>query len=91
MLGTARGVTVTVRLSELLRERPVNRTAVNAHKKRMRDEMRAFRLAERLQVSQNRVSQLEQGDVERTQVDTLRRYVEALGGKLRVEADFRGE
>jgi transcriptional regulator with XRE-family HTH domain len=96
---------VTVTLSDLLRERPVNRTAVEAHKKRMRTEMRAYRLreirealsltqvemAKRLRVSQNRVSQLEQGDLDRTQVDTLRRYAEALGGDLRVELEFEGE
>jgi transcriptional regulator with XRE-family HTH domain len=96
---------VTVTLSDLLRERPVNRAAVQAHKKRMRAEMRANRLreirealsltqvemAKRLRVSQNRVSQLEQGDLDRTQVDTLRRYAEALGGDLKVELEFEGE
>jgi transcriptional regulator with XRE-family HTH domain len=96
---------VTVTLSDLLRERPVNRAAVQAHKKRMRAEMRANRLreirealsltqvemAKRLRVSQNRVSPLEQGDLDRTQVDTLRRYAEALGGDLKVELEFEGE
>jgi transcriptional regulator with XRE-family HTH domain len=96
---------VTVTLSDLLRERPVNRAAVQAHKKRMRAEMRANRLreirealsltqvemAKRLRVSQNRVSQLQQGDLDRTQVDTLRRYAEALGGDLKVELEFEGE
>ncbi len=96
---------MTVTLSDLLRERPVNRAAVEAHKKRMRNEMRAYRLreirealdltqvdmAKRLRVSQNRVSQLEQGDLDRTQVDTLRRYAKALGGDLKVEVEFAGE
>jgi len=96
---------VSAKLSDLLRERPVNRAAVQAHKKRMRNEMRAYRLreirealsltqvemAKRLRVSQNRVSQLEQGDLDRTQVDTLRRYAQALGGDLRVEVEFEGE
>lgn len=42
-------------------------------------------LAAELDVSQNRVSRIERGDINKTQVDTLRGYVEALGGKLRLE------
>ena len=66
-------------LNELLKERPVNRKNVNAHKKRMLEEVRSYRLrelrkasdlsqvelAERLHVSQNRVSRIEHGDIER--------------------------
>lgn len=92
-------------LTELLRDRPVNRAAVDAHKRRMIDGVRAYRLrelrealeltqvelAKRLHVSQNRVSRLEQGDVERAQVDTLRRYVEALGGTLRIDVEYGEE
>jgi transcriptional regulator with XRE-family HTH domain len=68
----------------------------------MRQQVRAYRLreirasqditqaklAEQLNVSQNRTSQLEQGEVGRSQIDTLRRYVEALGGHLTIEASF---
>jgi predicted transcriptional regulator len=86
-------------LKDVTAKRPVDRTAVDAHKKRMRDEMRAYRLreireslsitqvelAERLNISQNRVSRIEHGDIDRSQLDTLRRYVEAVGGTLRVE------
>jgi transcriptional regulator with XRE-family HTH domain len=71
----------------------------------MLDEVRAYRLrdlrqasdltqvevAERLQVSQNRVSRIEHGDLERVQVDTLRRYVEALGGTLHVDVEIGDE
>lgn len=42
-------------------------------------------LAERLGVSQNRVSRLERGDIERVRIDTLARYVESLGGSLHIE------
>lgn len=84
---------------DLLRARPANREAVDAHKKRMLGEVRAYRLRElrealsltqvelasRLHVSQNRVSRIEHGDIERAPVDTLRKNVEALGGTLRVE------
>jgi predicted transcriptional regulator len=92
-------------LSEAVAERPVNRSAVDEHKKRMLEEVRAHRLRElrealnltqvelagRLQVSQNRVSRIEHGDIDRAQVDTLRRYVEAVGGELRVEVQFGDE
>jgi len=92
-------------LEDLLRDRPVDRAAVDAHKQRMLDEMRAYRLrelreassltqvelAERLHVSQNRVSRIEHGDIERAQVDTLRKYVAAVGGQLRVEVELGDE
>ena len=92
-------------MEELLAKRPVDRAAVNAHKKRMLDEVRAYRLRElreasqltqvelagRLHVSQNRVSRIEHGDIDRAQVDTLRKYVEALGGRLRVEVELGDE
>lgn len=45
-------------------------------------------LARRMGVSQPRISQLEQGDPGQMELDTLRRYVGALGGRLRVVADF---
>ena len=87
---------------EMLATRPVDRVAVDEHKKRMLDEVRAYQLrelrevlgitqvalAQTLDVSQNRVSRLEHGDIERTQVDTLRRYVEAVGGQLHVEVEI---
>jgi predicted transcriptional regulator len=89
-------------LSDVLSSRPVDRAAVDEHKRRMLDEVRAYRLrelreaigltqvdiADVLEVSQNRVSRLEHGDIERTQVDTLRRYVEAVGGQLHIEVEI---
>lgn len=92
-------------LSDLLAERPVDRSSVDAHKRRMMREVNAHRLAElrkalnltqvdvaaRLAVSQNRVSRIEHGDIDRAQVDTLRRYVEALGGTLHVEMEYGDE
>ncbi|WP_439384144.1 helix-turn-helix domain-containing protein [Amycolatopsis lexingtonensis] len=45
-------------------------------------------LARRMGVSQPRISQLEQGDPGQMELDTLRRYITALGGRLRVVADF---
>lgn len=92
-------------IEDLLSERPVNRSAVDAHKKRLIEEVRAYRLrelreassltqvelAQRLQVSQNRVSRIESGDMEHSQVATLRKYVEAVGGHLRIEVELGDE
>lgn len=89
-------------LQNMLNERPVDREAVNAHKRRMVEDVLVHRLrelreeaaltqvdlAERLNVSQNRVSSIERGGIERTQIDTLRRYIEALGGSLHVEVEL---
>jgi transcriptional regulator with XRE-family HTH domain len=89
-------------LDEMLAHRPVDRAAVERHKRRMLDEVRAYRLRElreavnmtqtelagRLQVSQNRVSRIERGDIETSQLNTLRRYAEAVGGQLRVEVEL---
>ncbi|CAM5593956.1 transcriptional regulator [Streptomyces spiroverticillatus] len=69
---------------------------------RLTAEVRAYRLAElrreqsltqrdvaaTMGVSAPRVSAIEHGDADRTEVATLRSYVEALGGRLRVVADF---
>lgn len=68
--------TMTKTLDELVRERPVDRAHVEAHKRRMLDEVSAGRLGElreaseltqvkpagKLGVSQNRVSRIEHGD-----------------------------
>ena len=68
------------------------------YKKRMLAEVRAYKLAElrsasglnqtavaeRIGVSQARVSQIESGDLEHTELCTLRAFVRALGGELEV-------
>ncbi|MFD5316381.1 XRE family transcriptional regulator [Streptomyces sp. NPDC127098] len=65
-------------------------------------EVRAHRLAEirqkqaliqravaaAMEGSAPRVSAIEHGDIDRAELATLRSYVEALGGRLRVVADF---
>lgn len=48
-------------------------------------------LAGLLKVSQNRISQIERGNIISAQVGTLERYVEALGGELTVSAKFGDE
>jgi len=92
-------------LEDLLRERPGNPEAQAIHKERMFAELRAYKLrelremlaltqtdvAETLAISQKRVSEIERGQVDRTKVDTLRRYADALGGTLRVEVQVGDE
>lgn len=78
-------------------------TRADAARKEMHDAVQAHRLAEirraqgharqadvaaMMGVSQARVSQLESGDLSHTELGTLQSYVAALGGNLRVVADF---
>ncbi len=92
-------------LDDWLTKRPVNRSAVDAHKAHLLADLRAHKLRELrealnltqvdlagiMHVSQNSVSKLERGDIARAQVDTLRRYVEAIGGELRIEVEVGDE
>lgn len=50
--------------------------------------MTQVQLAQTMGVSQNRVSRMENGDMSAMSLDTIRRYVEALGGKLSLIADL---
>ena len=93
---------MTITLEEQLQLRPVDPAELAHLKNEMRQYARAYRLrevreaqamtqvavAKQLGIGQNRVSQIERGDIDHSQVDTLRRYVEALGGRLTVEAEF---
>jgi DNA-binding XRE family transcriptional regulator len=45
-------------------------------------------VARRMQVTQPSVSAVERGDLGRVGLDTIRAYVEALGGKVEVVASF---
>lgn len=86
-------------LQEHLDGKPVNRANVNAHKKRMLNEVRAYRLRElreqagltqgelaaRIGVGQRQVSKIERGDLDNARVSTIRNYLEAVGGSLAIE------
>jgi transcriptional regulator with XRE-family HTH domain len=77
---------------------------VNAYRKRLRAAQRAYQLAEirkalgltqtdvaeAMHVSQRRVSAVERGDISRTELGTVASYVQALGGRIEVVADFGG-
>jgi predicted XRE-type DNA-binding protein len=81
----------------------VDPARADAARKEMHDAVQAYRLAEirkaqghtrqadvasLMGVSQARVSKLEGGDLSRTEIGTLQSYVAALGGNLRIVADF---
>lgn len=86
-------------LGDMVAGRPVDRTATLAYKKRMLDEVRAHQLRELresagltdvdvagiLRVTRDQVLRLENGDIDHTEIGTLRRYVEAVGGHLHIE------
>lgn len=85
-------------LDDLRRRRPGNRTRIDAIKDEMDREVAQYRLRElredagytqtalaaAIGVGQNRVSQMEHGNLGTSRVDTLRKYVEATGGELEV-------
>ena len=87
---------------EVRAEANLDQARVAEHEERMLAEVRAARLAEvrkqlemtqtqmadRMHVSQARVSAIENGDVDTTEVGTLRNYIAALGGRLEIIATF---
>jgi predicted XRE-type DNA-binding protein len=88
-----------------LRFTEAERTEISAGAQELITEARAFRLAEirrrqhttqveiakAMGVTQARVSRIEKGQLSRSEVDTLAAYVQALGGKLKIIADFGDE
>lgn len=65
--------------------------AVRAHRLaqiRSQQSLTQASVAAAMNISQSRVSKIERGEIASTEVGTLRSYVEALGGHLRVVADF---
>ncbi len=48
-------------------------------------------VAKSMNVTQARVSKIERGNLQHSELGTLQSYVEALGGKLHVVADFDGQ
>jgi transcriptional regulator with XRE-family HTH domain len=75
---------------------PARRAKVEEHKAAMLSELRRkldltqAALADRLDVTQENVSQIERGEAD-VRLSTLSRYIEALGGRLEVNAAFPEE
>jgi len=84
---------------------PEDEAEVAAYKEEALAEVRAYRLAEvrqehgltqtdlaeRLHITQTAVSKIERGELARSELSTIRKYVEALGGRLEIVADFGDE
>ena len=84
---------------------PADKAAIAAGMEQLRAEQRAWRLAEmrrrlgitqaevaaRMGVTQGRVSSIEHAKPGATELRTLASYVEALGGRLEIIADFGDE
>lgn len=62
--------------------------AFNLKKARKVSNMTQVQVARAIGVSQNRVSRMENGDMNAMSVASLRRYVSALGGNLSLVADL---
>jgi transcriptional regulator with XRE-family HTH domain len=75
---------------------PARRAKVEKHKAAMLGELRRqldltqVVVAERLDVTQENISQIERGEAD-VRLSTLSRYVEALGGRLEIRAAFPEE
>lgn len=54
-------------------------------------ELTQTEVAQKLSVSQNRISQIELADLGTIQIETLRNYLDALGGELILGAYIHGE
>ena len=92
----------TISLSEVLAARPIPKEELEAAIEKQYERIRAYQLREirstqkvtqvelssAVNVSQSQISQLERGDLSTTQIGTLQKYIEALGGHLRLVADF---
>ena len=86
-------------LEEFLAEHPVDREQVDKHKRRLLDEVRAYRLrelreqagltqaqlAQRIGVGQRQVSKIENGDLDSAKIGTIRSYLQAVGGEMSIE------
>ena len=62
--------------------------AYNLREARKASHMTQVQVADAMGVSQNRVSQIENGDVDAMTVNSIRRYVEALGGRLTLTVEM---
>ena len=87
-------------LEDFKADHDLDQKTIDERKEQLLEEMRLYelkearkqqdvtqkQLAERMGVSQKRVNSLESGDVDKTEIRTLRRYLDAIGGRLQVNA-----
>jgi len=93
---------MSITLEQQLAHRPIDPVELEEAVQDLQRQVRAYRLREireaqdmtqvelagELGIGQNRVSAIERGDIDHAQISTMRRYVEALGGRLNIEAAF---
>lgn len=91
--------------AEALATGRLDEARITEHTRQLLAQVRAHRLAEiressglnqtevanRLGVSQSRVSRIERGDLDRTELATVRAYVGAIGGEVEIIAKFGDE
>lgn len=89
-------------LDDYLKKRGITDEDMKRARKRTEDGIRAYTLREarksahltqvelaaQMGVSQNRISRIESGDMDAMSIDSLRRYIAALGGTLTLTADM---
>lgn len=90
---------------EAVEDGRIEERGVAAHRDRLEGELVAHRLAEirkahglsqqdvarAMGVTQSRVSRIESGDIARSELSTVAAYIRALGGHVRVVAEFGGD
>lgn len=87
-------------VEQLMDDHNIDPQRVEAIRQEMIEEMRQYelkearksqsvtqkQLAERMGVSQKRISTLESGEMDRTEIRTLKKYLQAIGGRLQINA-----
>lgn len=87
LIGSEDEAEVARRGGQMLAEERAHRLA----EARKRRHLTQRELAGVMGISQARVSAIERGQIDRTELSTLAAYVAALGGKLEIVADFGDE
>lgn len=82
-----RGITAE-QMDEVRQETQAIIDAYSLKEARKASNMTQAQVAETIGVSQNRVSRMENGDMDAMGIDSLRRYIAALGGNLTLVADL---
>lgn len=85
-----RGLTQPARVAEAKREMENEQRAYRLAQVRKSQARTQAEIAEAMGVTQVRVSKIERGDMMHTELGTLQAYIEAMGGRLRVIAEFGG-
>ena len=83
----SRGITEE-QMEEARRQKQEYVDAYNLREARKAQNLTQVQVARAIGVSQNRVSRMENGDMGAMSVESLRRYIAALGGSLTLVADL---